>query len=104
MAPAVDGVVVMTLAGQTNRKVVAAVMAMLQRVQANVLGVVLNEVTKSTSDGYGITCITRNTGSITGTMRQRRRISSVAICSWVVSTPSANGIEGTYWHRAPVLP
>jgi Mrp family chromosome partitioning ATPase len=53
MAPAVDGVVVATLAGQTNRKVVAAVMAMLQRVQANVLGVVLNEVTRSMSDGYG---------------------------------------------------
>jgi polysaccharide biosynthesis transport protein len=52
MAVAVDGVVVVAVAGQTNRKAVGAVLDVLQRVRANVVGLVLNEVTRDTSDTY----------------------------------------------------
>ena len=52
MASAVDGVVVVTRAGQTPRKAVAIVLAMLARLRANTLGIVLNEVHQDTGDGY----------------------------------------------------
>ena len=52
MASAVDGVVVVTRAGQTPRKAVAIVLAMLARMRANTLGIVLNEVHQDTGDGY----------------------------------------------------
>jgi succinoglycan biosynthesis transport protein ExoP len=52
MATAVDGVVVIALAGQTNRKALASVVSTLKRLRANVTGVVLNEVTKDASDSY----------------------------------------------------
>ena len=52
MATCVDGVVVVSLAGQTNRKAIASVMATLQRLRANVVGLVLNEVTHEMSDSY----------------------------------------------------
>ena len=52
MATCVDGVVVVTVAGQTNRKAIASVMATLQRLRANVVGLVLNEVTHEMSDSY----------------------------------------------------
>ena len=52
MATAVDGVVVVSLAGQTNRKAIGSVMATLQRLRANVVGLVLNEVTHESSDSY----------------------------------------------------
>jgi succinoglycan biosynthesis transport protein ExoP len=52
MAVAVDGVVVIARAGKTNRKAVGAALNMLQRVRANVLGVVLNAVTSRTSESY----------------------------------------------------
>ena len=52
MANAVDGVVVVTRAGQTPRKAVAIVLAMLARMRANTLGIVLNEVRQETGDGY----------------------------------------------------
>ena len=52
MAAVVDGVVVMTLAGQTNRSAVASVISSLKRVKANVVGVALNEVRKDMSDRY----------------------------------------------------
>ncbi len=52
MAAIVDGVVVMTLAGQTNRNAVGSVIASLKRVKANVVGVALNEVRKDMSDRY----------------------------------------------------
>jgi succinoglycan biosynthesis transport protein ExoP len=52
MASAVDGVIVVTRAGQTNRKAVAAVLATLQRLRANVVGLVLNEVHREISDTY----------------------------------------------------
>jgi capsular exopolysaccharide synthesis family protein len=52
MAANVDGVVVVTRAGQTNRKAVSSVLNTLQRLRANVIGVVLNEVRKEMSDSY----------------------------------------------------
>jgi polysaccharide biosynthesis transport protein len=52
MAAAVDGVVLVALAGQTNRNAVGSALITLQRVRANVVGLVLNEVTKDVSDSY----------------------------------------------------
>ncbi|MBK5291198.1 MAG: polysaccharide biosynthesis tyrosine autokinase [Acidobacteriia bacterium] len=52
MATIVDGVIVVTRAGQTNRKVVATALATLRRLRANVIGVILNEVHKEMSDSY----------------------------------------------------
>ena len=52
MAASVDGVVVIALAGQTNRKAMASVLNMLQRLRANVLGLVLNQVDGLSSSGY----------------------------------------------------
>ena len=52
MAVAADGVVVVALAGRTNRKAVGSVLDALTRLRANVVGLVLNKVTTSTSDSY----------------------------------------------------
>jgi Mrp family chromosome partitioning ATPase len=52
MSAAVDGVIVVALAGQTNRNAVGSALTILQRVRANVVGLVLNEVTEDMSDSY----------------------------------------------------
>ena len=53
MATAADGVLIVSKAGETRRKAVAAVVSTLRRVRANLIGVVLNQVTHTTSaDGY----------------------------------------------------
>jgi polysaccharide biosynthesis transport protein len=52
MATLVDGVLIIGVAGQTNRKAVASVVQTLQRIRANVLGLVLNEVTQDLNDLY----------------------------------------------------
>jgi Mrp family chromosome partitioning ATPase len=52
MATAVDGVVLVTRAGQTPRKAAASVLAILTRLRANTLGVVLNEVRLDSSESY----------------------------------------------------
>jgi capsular exopolysaccharide synthesis family protein len=52
VAKAVDGVVVMARAGQTSRRAVAIVLATLKRLRANVVGLVLNEVDRSSTNGY----------------------------------------------------
>ncbi|HXB68861.1 MAG TPA: polysaccharide biosynthesis tyrosine autokinase [Candidatus Acidoferrales bacterium] len=52
MAAVVDGVVVITMAGQTNRNAVASVLNSLRRIKTNVIGVVLNEVRADMSDRY----------------------------------------------------
>jgi len=53
MASAADGVVIISRAGETKRKTVATVVSTLQRIRANIIGVVLNRVTqKTSSDGY----------------------------------------------------
>ncbi len=52
MAAVVDGVVVVTLVGQTNRNAVSSVLSSLRRLKANVIGVALNEVREDMSDRY----------------------------------------------------
>lgn len=53
MASAADGVLVTTIAGKTKRGAVAEVVGALRRVHANIIGVVLNQVSRSTfDDGY----------------------------------------------------
>ena len=52
IAAIVDGVVVVTLAGQTNRNAVGSVLTSLKRLKANVIGVALNEVREDMSDRY----------------------------------------------------
>lgn len=52
LATAVDGVVVVTKAGETSRKAVATVLATLDRLRANVVGLALNQVKKGMSDSY----------------------------------------------------
>ncbi len=52
MAAAVDGVVIAVRAGQTSRKAVGTVLNTLHRLRANVIGIVLNEVTHKLSDRY----------------------------------------------------
>ncbi|HEY4085419.1 MAG TPA: polysaccharide biosynthesis tyrosine autokinase [Bryobacteraceae bacterium] len=52
MAAAVDGVIVVTRAGQTERKAVAAVLNTLGHLRANVVGLVLNEIKKDMGSGY----------------------------------------------------
>ncbi len=52
MATAVDGVIVVTRAGETNRKAIGSVLHTLNRLRANVLGLVMNEVHKEMSSSY----------------------------------------------------
>ena len=52
MAAIVDGVVVITLAGQTDKNAVGSVLGSLRRLKANVIGVALNEVRQDMSDRY----------------------------------------------------
>ncbi len=52
MANAADGVLIVSRAGETKRKSVAMVVSALQRLRANIIGVVLNQVTLNTSE-YG---------------------------------------------------
>jgi capsular exopolysaccharide synthesis family protein len=52
LAAIADGVVVVTRAGDTNRKAVAAAVTTLNHLRANVVGVVLYQVKKSHSDHY----------------------------------------------------
>jgi Mrp family chromosome partitioning ATPase len=52
IAALVDGVVVVALAGQTERNAVASVLTNLKRLKANVIGLVLNEVRADMSERY----------------------------------------------------
>ena len=52
VAALVDGVVVVALAGQTDKAAVASVFASLKRLRANVLGLTLNEVRSDMSERY----------------------------------------------------
>jgi Mrp family chromosome partitioning ATPase len=52
MATAVDGVLVVTQAGETSRTQVGAVLATLKRLRVNVLGIVLNKVHHDLSNRY----------------------------------------------------
>jgi len=52
IAALVDGVVVVALAGQTERTAVASVLTSLKRLKANVIGLALNEVRSDMSERY----------------------------------------------------
>jgi capsular exopolysaccharide synthesis family protein len=52
MAANVDGVMIVTRAGQTNRQAISSVLATLSRLRANVIGMVLNDVKRETGEGY----------------------------------------------------
>jgi capsular exopolysaccharide synthesis family protein len=53
MATAADGVLIISRAGETRRGAVAEVISVLNRLRANIIGVVLNQVSQNTSsDGY----------------------------------------------------
>lgn len=52
MAVAVDGVLIVAVAGRTHRKALGTAIATLKRLRANVVGVVLNEVRADSSDNY----------------------------------------------------
>jgi capsular exopolysaccharide synthesis family protein len=53
IATAADGVLIVSLAGETKRKAVATVVTVLKRLRANIIGVVLNQVSQNTSaDAY----------------------------------------------------
>lgn len=52
MATVADGVLVISRAGETKRKAVSSVLSALERLRANVVGIVLNQVNQGTSDGY----------------------------------------------------
>ncbi|MEZ5398189.1 MAG: polysaccharide biosynthesis tyrosine autokinase [Bryobacteraceae bacterium] len=52
MAAAADGVVIVARAGQTSRRGVASVISTLNRLRANIVGIVLNEVHREISDSY----------------------------------------------------
>ena len=52
IAALVDGIVVVALAGRTQRPALASVVTSLRRLNANVMGVVLNEVRQDLSDRY----------------------------------------------------
>jgi capsular exopolysaccharide synthesis family protein len=52
MAASVDGVLVIALAGQTDRKALGSAVSTLKRLRANIVGIVLNEVKADSSDNY----------------------------------------------------
>ena len=52
IASLVDGVVIVTVAGQTNRNAVNSVVTSLRRLKANIVGITLNEVRADMSDRY----------------------------------------------------
>ena len=52
LAIAADGVVIVAVAGETNRKAIAAVVGNLQRLRANVIGLVLNRISKNSGSSY----------------------------------------------------
>jgi capsular exopolysaccharide synthesis family protein len=52
MAAAAGAVIVIAVAGATDRHAVSQVLASLRRLRVNLLGLILNEVSPSTTDGY----------------------------------------------------
>jgi len=52
MAVSVDGVLMVALAGRTNRKALGSAIGTLKRLRANVVGVVMNDVRADSSDNY----------------------------------------------------
>ena len=52
LATLVDGVIVVTHAGETSRNALSSVLSALSRIRANVVGVVMNKMGSHLSDGY----------------------------------------------------
>jgi capsular exopolysaccharide synthesis family protein len=52
IAAAAGGVVIVAIAGHTDRRATSQVLANLRRLRVNVLGLVLNQVSSATTDGY----------------------------------------------------
>jgi succinoglycan biosynthesis transport protein ExoP len=52
MAASVDGVLMVALAGRTNRRALGSAVNTLRRLRANIVGVVMNEVRADNSDNY----------------------------------------------------
>jgi polysaccharide biosynthesis transport protein len=52
MAASVDGVLVVAVAGRTNRKALSSAVSTLKRLRATIVGVVLNEVRADSSESY----------------------------------------------------
>jgi Mrp family chromosome partitioning ATPase len=52
MSALVDGVLLVARSGKTNRKALGSTIGTLNRLRANVLGIVMNEVRADTSDTY----------------------------------------------------
>lgn len=52
MSTMVDGVLLVAVAGETSRHAVSSVLATLKRVRANIVGLVLNKVTKNLMSNY----------------------------------------------------
>jgi capsular exopolysaccharide synthesis family protein len=52
MAASVDGVIMVALAGRTNRKALNSAGGTLKRLRANIVGIVMNEVRANTGDHY----------------------------------------------------
>lgn len=52
MATAVDGVILLTVAGETHRKAVTSALTTLRWVRANIVCIVLNKVTKELRSDY----------------------------------------------------
>jgi len=64
MAAAADGVLIVSRAGETTRRACAEVIGLLHRLHANIIGVVLNQMTYATSpDGYSHYAYHRNYSS-----------------------------------------
>jgi len=52
MASLADGVLLVAVAGQTNRKAVRSAITILSKLQTNLIGIVLNKVSREVSDSY----------------------------------------------------
>jgi succinoglycan biosynthesis transport protein ExoP len=52
VATAVDGVIIITRAGQTQQKAVASLIATMKRLRINIVGVVMNQVNRDVTDNY----------------------------------------------------
>jgi len=76
IAALVDGVVVVALAGQTERTAVASVLSNLKRLRANVIGLALNEVRADMSERYYYYGYYGNTIAGTQAPQQLRKIGS----------------------------
>lgn len=52
VATAVDGVIIITRAGQTQQKAVASLISTMKRLRINIVGVVMNQVNRDVTDNY----------------------------------------------------